>query len=111
MRAILRQLALPLLLVGLLAALLGFLVMRSVIGDGAGARAEVSVVGIPATPSPTPTITPDTTASEGATAGSGRSGRSGGTPRDPRCPSGCECQFPRGGTVVVCRGNGSVTIP
>lgn len=108
MVAYLRQLALPLVLVGLLAGILGFLVMRTVAGTSEDARAQVSVVGIKATPTPNPTSAPSP--SPTAEAG-GRTARTGGSARDPRCPRGCECQFPPGGTVVVCRGGGSVEIP
>lgn len=111
MRSILRQLALPLALVGLLAAMLGFLVMRSLAAGGQAPSAEVSVVGIPATPSPTPTVAPTPEPAE-RTSTSGRSRGGAGAARDPRCPSGCECQFPPNGTVVVCRGGGgTVTVP
>lgn len=108
MLAYARQLALPLVLVGVLAGILGFFVMRTVAGTADNARAQVSVVGIKATPTPRPTPVPSPSPS--ATA-SGRSSSGGGSTRDPTCPSGCECQFPPGGTVVVCRGGGSVQIP
>lgn len=103
-----RQLALPLVLVGVLAGILGFFVMRSVSGSTEDMRAHVSVVGIEATPTPKPT--PQPSPSPSAEPG-GRTSSGGGSRRDPRCPSGCECQFPPGGTVVVCRGGGSVEIP
>lgn len=107
MIAYIRSLALPLALVGLLAGILGFFVMRSVAGSSEANRAEVSVVGIQSTPSPSPSPSPS--ASPDGTGGTGRSPRS---TRDPRCPSGCECQFPPGGTVVVCRGGGgTVRVP
>lgn len=103
----LRSLAVPLALVGLLAGILGFFVMRAIAGSPDAVRAEVSVVGIEATPSPSPGPTPSASPE-----GTGSTRRSGGSARDPRCPSGCECQFPPGGTVVVCRGGGgTVRVP
>jgi len=108
MMAYARQLALPLVLVGLLAGILGFFVMRTVAGTSENARAHVSVVGIKATPTPKPTTAPSPSPSADA---GGRTSSGSGSRRDPRCPSGCECQFPPGGTVVVCRGGGSVEIP
>lgn len=104
-----RQLALPLVLVGVLAGILGFFVMRTVSGTSEDARAQVSVVGIKATPTPKPTPAPSPSPTAEAAGRSSSGG--GGTRPDPRCPSGCECQFPPGGTVVVCRGGGSVSIP
>lgn len=105
MSSSLRPFLLPLLIVAVLAGALGFLVTRSIAGDPSDRTARVSVVGIPATPTPEPTPTPSPT-DDGTSSGSrGRSSR------DPRCPSGCECSFPPGGTVVVCRGGGSVRIP
>jgi hypothetical protein len=107
MTSFLRPLVLPLLLVGLLAGILGFFVTRTVAGDTADRMARVSVVGIPPTPTPTPSPSPTSTPGPtDSTTGSG-----GGSGRDPRCPSGCECSFPPGGTVVVCRGGGTVRIP
>lgn len=97
----LRPVLLPLALVALLAATLGFVVTRSVAGDREVRVAKVSVIGIP--PTPTPPTTPEPSESP-----SSRSGRGG---RDPRCPSGCDCQFPPGGTVVVCRGGSSLRFP
>ncbi len=105
MAAYARQFAIPLALVGLLAGILGFFVMRTVQGTTDDARAQVSVVGIKASP------TPSASASPSPSPGGGGGGSGGGSRRDPRCPSGCECQFPQGGTVVVCRGSGSVKIP
>lgn len=104
MRASLRPFLLPLLIVAVLAGALGFMVTRSIAGDPGDRAARVSVVGFPGTPTPEPTPTPTPTAE--ATS----SGR-GGTTRDPRCPAGCECSFPNGGTVVVCQGGGAVRIP
>jgi hypothetical protein len=101
-RRFIRSFGLPILLVGLLAGTLGFYVARAVAGDTSERIAEVSVVSLPATPSPTPSPVPS------PTAGTARGRR--GT-RDPRCPSGCECSFPSGGTVVVCRGGGTVRVP
>lgn len=96
-----RALFLPLILVALLSTMLGYFVARAVSGDRPEQAALVSVVAVPATPTaapPSPTQTP----------ASGRTPRTSRTERN--CPAGCECQFPPGGTVVVCHG-GSVTIP
>jgi hypothetical protein len=103
-RGFLRPLIVPLVLVGILAGTLGFFVTRSIVGDRAEKPAQVSVVALPATPTPSPSPEP----SPSPSADSSSRGRSS---RNPNCPSGCECSFPPGGTVVVCRGGGSVTIP
>ena len=100
----LRPFFVPLLIVAVLAGALGFLVTRSIAGDPGDRTARVSVVGFPGTPTPEPTPTPSPTEDS---SGSGR----GRTARDPRCPAGCECSFPPGGTVVVCQGGGTVRIP
>ena len=103
--AFLRPLVVPLILVAILAATLGFFVTRT-ISEGRGDRAaQVSFVALPATPTPTPSPEPSP-----APAPAGTRSRGGGA-RQPNCPSGCECSFPPGGTVVVCRGGGAVRIP
>lgn len=105
MTSSLRPFILPLVLVGVLAGALGFFVTRAIAGDSTDAAATVSVVELPSTPTPSPPSPTPTEEVEESDSG----GRSSG--RDPRCPSGCECSFPPGGTVIVCRGGGSVTIP
>lgn len=101
----LRPFLLPLMIVAVLAGALGFVVTRSIAGDPGTRAARVSVVGFPRTPTPEPTSTPSPTENRAS------SRRTGGSTRDPRCPAGCECSFPAGGTVVVCRGGGAVRIP
>lgn len=102
-RSFLRSIGLPIILVAALSAMLGYFVARTVAGDESDRTAEVSVVSLPATPTPSPTPEPSPTTRPG------RTSRRGG--RDPRCPSGCECSFPPGGTVIVCRGGGTVRVP
>ncbi len=104
-RSFLRSIGLPIILVAALSAMLGYFVARTIGGDAYDRTAEVSVVSLPATPTPTPTPSPEPS----PTSEPGSSGRRSG--RDPRCPSGCECSFPPGGTVVVCRGGGTVRVP
>jgi hypothetical protein len=100
----LRALALPLLIVAALAATLGFFVTRTIAGDREERTALLSVVALPATPTPVPTPEPSPTPD---TAASARRRSSGSA----NCPSGCECSFPPGGTVVVCQGGTSLRFP
>jgi len=86
------------LLVAILAGVLGFVAARQVAGTPKP-PVELSVVDLPATPTPepTPTETP------------GESARTPRTPRSPRsdsrCPAGCECSYPPpNGVVMVCHG-------
>jgi hypothetical protein len=106
MTSFVKPFVLPLVLVAVLAAILGFFVMRSIQGDPAEHAAKVSVVGIPATSTPLPTGSP-TASPDSASSG----GKGSGSKRDPRCPIGCKCQFPTGGTVIVCHGGHAVDIP
>lgn len=106
MGGVILRLAVPLLLVAVLASALGFFVTRTIAGDRHDRIAQVSVVGIPPTPTPTPSPTPPPTPPverQRRTRGSSAS--------DPRCPSGCECSFPSGGTVIVCQGDQELRIP
>jgi hypothetical protein len=87
-------LVVPLIIVALLACILGFFVTREIAPDAPFSPVRVSVVALPSTPTPSPEPTPEPTSSPS----SSRSRR-----RDPSCPSGCECQHPAGGIVIICR--------
>jgi hypothetical protein len=98
-------LLIPLVLVAMLAAVLGFVVTREIAPDAPTTSARLSVVALPSEPTPSPEPTPETEeTSPPSGGGDGRSsGRSRSSTRDPRCPSGCECTFPTGGIVIICR--------
>ncbi len=98
-------LAIPIIVVGLLAGMLGFFVTERVAPPAQPANVRVSVVGLPqpATPTPAPSPTPG---ADGAPddEGSGSAGGATGNGSGNNCPSGCECSGNRqGGIVVVCR--------
>ena len=86
-------LMIPLLVVALLAGILGFVVARQVAPAPHATEVRLSVVALPATPTPTPKPTP--------TAASNDSG--GGSSGGPSCPSGCQCSGQPGGIVIICR--------
>jgi hypothetical protein len=94
-------LVVPLVIVALLGAGLGFVVTRALEPAGPKDSSRVSVVTLPSTPTPKPTTTP-VAKSENRVTVNGRSGRSGST-GDDRCPAGCQCEFPPNGMIVVCR--------
>lgn len=88
-------LALPLVLVAVLAGALGFVTARMV--SDATPVARVSVITTRGEVTPPPSEEPVATPEEDETTGSsGRRGRS--------CPSRCECDFPPGGLIVRCGG-------
>jgi hypothetical protein len=98
-------LAIPLIVVALLAAMLGFFVTERVAPQLQPTQVRVSVVGLPqsATPSPAPTPTADD-GTAGTSGGVGGGGGGGGGGSSNNCPAGCECSGnAQGGIVVVCR--------
>jgi hypothetical protein len=102
MRNMIRSgLVIPLVLVAILAAVLGFVVTREIAPDAPTTSARLSVVALPSTPTPSPRPTPE--AEEEEETSSPSSGSRRRSTRDPRCPSGCECQYPAGGVIIVCR--------
>lgn len=87
-------LAVPLLVVALLAAILGFVVTRQVAPAPTPAAVRLSVVSLPATPAPKPSPTPQPAG--------GETGSSGGGGGGPSCPAGCQCSGQPGGIVIIC---------
>jgi hypothetical protein len=90
-------LAVPLLVVAILAGILGFVVTRQVAPPSKPAAVRLSVVSLPATPTPTPSATPIPSANNG---GGGSSG--GGSGGGSNCPAGCQCSGQPGGIVIIC---------
>jgi len=98
MRSLMRSgLVIPLVLVAILAAVLGFVVTREIAPDAPTTSARLSVVALPSTPTPNPQPSPEAEETSSPSSGGRRS------TRDPRCPSGCECTYPAGGIVIICR--------
>jgi hypothetical protein len=93
----------PLVLVAIVAAVLGFVVQRSLTTPAATRRVEVSVIALPSTPEPSPTPSPKATPRSSVRV----NGRSSGGSSDsgvPNCPAGCKCERrPPSGVVIVCR--------
>lgn len=113
-------LAVPLVVVALLGAALGFFVTRQLAPQGAADAARLSVVAMPSasTPSPEPTEepTPEPTPTDDIDDGSeprrpsGRGGtggnRTGNDGGSGSCPAGCTCEArPPAGVAIVCRGS------
>jgi hypothetical protein len=91
-------LAVPLIVMALLAAITGYVITREL--RPPQQVAEVSVLELPATPTPTPKPTPEPTATTSRIrinteddSGDGRS-----------CPAGCTCDFHPNGVVYRCGG-------
>jgi hypothetical protein len=100
MRSMIRSgLVIPLVLVAILAAVLGFLVTREIAPEAPITSARLSVVALPSKPTPSPQPSPGAEETSEPSSGSSRRRSS----RDPRCPSGCECTYPAGGIVIICR--------
>jgi hypothetical protein len=97
MRTIRSGLVIPLVLVAILAAVLGFVVTREIAPDAPTTSARLSVVALPSKPTPSPQPAPEAEETSSPSGGGRRSAR------DPRCPSGCECTYPVGGIVIICR--------
>jgi hypothetical protein len=87
------SLAVPLLVVAILAGILGFLLARQIAPPPKPTTARLSVVALPATPTPTPLPTP---VPEPATDGGGSSGSGN------NCPAGCQCSGQPNGIIVIC---------
>lgn len=96
-------LVLPLLLVGVLAGVLGFLAGRGVYDEDTPAR--VSVITTRGEPAAAPGV-----AGDEATPGPEVSGGSERGEREPGCPAGCTCRFPRGGVIIRCGGSGTASV-
>jgi hypothetical protein len=88
-------LVVPLIVVAVLAGVLGFLVARQIAPAPRPTTARLSVVALPATPTPSPSPTPAAVPGTGIGASGGSS--SGG------CSPGCQCsRNPAGGIVIIC---------
>jgi hypothetical protein len=90
-----RSLAVPLVVVALLAGVLGFVVASKL--APALATTTVGVIELPATPTPSPSPTPDPTSTPRIRV---RTGSGGGD----SCPAGCSCQHPPNGIIIQCTG-------
>ena len=86
-------LAVPLLVVAILAGVLGFLLARQIAPPPKPTTSRLSVVALPPTPTPTPSPTPPPAEESG---GGGSSG--GGN----NCPVGCQCSGQPNGIIVIC---------
>lgn len=93
--------ATPLMVVAVLAAILGFLVARHFEPAPASGPSRVSVIALPSTPTPKPTLTPSPTATPGSDGGTGGTGGRGGG--SGSCPANCTCESrPPSGIVIRC---------
>lgn len=90
-------LVIPLLVTALAAGALGFFLADELRPpDAPGA---LSVIALPATPTPTPDPTPSSTPEASSRI---RIGTPGGT--DDRCPAGCTCDQQPNGIIIRCTG-------
>jgi hypothetical protein len=93
----------PLVLVALVAAVLGFVVQRSLTPPRAEERVDVSVIALPSTPEPSPSPTPEPTPRSRVRVNGSSSGGSSDSGVS-NCPAGCTCESrPPAGVVIICR--------
>lgn len=101
-----RAIVAPLVLVATVAAMLGFLVHRTLTQAPHVETVGVSVIALPSTPKPTPEPSP-TAEADVRINGRSRGGSTDDAPSDgdvSNCPAGCECETrPPAGVVIVCR--------
>jgi len=90
------DLLIPLIVVALLAGILGFVVTRQIAPVPHPTAVRLSVVALPAQPTPTPTPKPTPTPEVSGNSSGGSSG--GGS----HCPAGCQCSGQPGGIVIIC---------
>lgn len=99
-----RALLAPLAVVAIVAAVLGFVVHRTLTAAAQTETVGVSVIALPSTPKPTAKPTPR---AEVRIGGRNRSGTSDDAPSNggvSDCPASCECESrPPAGVVIVCR--------
>jgi hypothetical protein len=92
----------PAVLIAIAAAVLGFVVQRSLTTPAEPERVGVSVIALPSTPKPSPKPKPTTAQPRVSFNGRTTGGNSGGGVRN--CPAGCTCETrPPAGIVILCR--------
>lgn len=96
-------LIMPLAIVVALGAALGYVAGRRVYGDQK--PPQVSTITTRGSVVPIPTLAPDPAVEATESPEPEQEGGTSRTRRDPRCPSGCECEFTANSTQVICRGN------
>jgi hypothetical protein len=96
MRPLRRVLVVPLIVMAVLGGLAGYFVARELAPPDDNGR--LSVIALPATPTPTPSPTPKPTVTSRVTI------RTQGGSTSDGCPAGCTCDRQPNGIVIRCTG-------